>query len=526
MSNIFTYALLPLICIFAGSFLTLYFNRKNLQLPINSLQKITDLEKENAVLQERLGLLNKNIEEKNFALTDLQANNLQMQKQLVIFEKNSSETDVQIKNFLEQISEFKNSQNQQIAENLQLNNKIQNLEKINGELGFENKNLKENLQIFKSEIFKNQEQTNQNSLIQFQNLANQIFEEKSQKFNEVNFNNISSILQPLGKNIEDFKKQIHEVYDKESKERFSLEKAVKLLQENSHKVSEQANNLAKALQGNNKKLGNWGEMILETILQHSGLIREVNYFKEKSFVNDEGKNLRPDYKILLPDERLVIIDSKVSLTDYEKYCNCSEQDQQKTFVTQHVNSIYNHIDDLGQKKYHDLKKSLDFTIMFIPVEPAYLLAMQSDDKLWIYAFEKRILLVSPTNLIVCLKLINDLWQREIQTRNALKIVESAEKFYDKLVNFSESFVKIGNQIESLGKVYEQCINQFSKGRGNLISKAQNFKNLGLKSHKKIPEILIEEIELDNNDLIDFDNSSSSPVNLNINQQEITNTIST
>lgn len=520
MSNIFTYAVLPLISVFVGSFLAFYFSRKNSQLPTNS--KITDLEKENAVLQERVGLMSKNIEEKNVLVNDLQNSNLELQKQLVIFEKKDSEADNQIKNFLEQIAEFKKTQNQQTSENLQLNNKIHNLEKANGELSFENKNLKENLQIFKSEIFKNQEQINQNSLIQFQNLANKILEEKSQKFSEVNFNNISTILQPLGKNIEDFKKQINEVYDKESKERFSLEKAVKLLQENSDKVSEQANNLAKALQGNNKKLGNWGEMILEAILQHAGLIRNVNYFSEKSFVNEEGKNLRPDFQILLPDDRLIITDSKVSLTAYEKYCNCNDQSQQKIFIEQHLKSIYNHIETLGQKKYHDLLKSLDFTIMFIPVESAYLLAMQADEQLWIYAYERKILLVSPTNLIVCLKLISDLWQREIQTRNALKIVESAEKFYDKLINFSESFVKIGNQIESLGKVYEQSVNQFSKGRGNLISKAQNFKNLGLKSHKKIPEILIDEIELDNNDLVVLDDSSLPQVNLNINQQEITN----
>lgn len=519
MSNILTYAVLPLFSVFLGSFLAFYFSRKNSQLPTSS--KITDLEKENAILQERVGLLSKNIEEKNLVVNDLQMSNSELQKQLVICEKKISETENQVKNYSEQISNLKNLQDQQIKENLQLNNKINNLEKANGELGFENVSLKENLQDFKSEIFKNQEQVNQNSLLQFQNLANKILEEKSKKFSEVNLNNISSILQPLGKNIEDFKKQINEVYDKESKERFSLEKAVKLLQDNSDKVSEQANNLAKALQGNNKKLGNWGEMILESILQHSGLIRDVNYFSEKSFVNEEGKNLRPDFQILLPDDRLVITDSKVSLTAYEKYCSCNDQDQQKNFIEQHLSSIYNHIASLGQKKYHDLKKSFDFTIMFIPVESAYLLAMKADEKLWIYAYERKILLVSPTNLIVCLKLISDFWQREIQARNALKIAESAEKFYDKLVNFSESFVKIGNQIESLGKVYEQSVNQFSKGRGNLISKAQNFKNLGIKFHKKIPEILIDEPELDNNDLVVLDDSSSSQVNLNINQQELT-----
>jgi DNA recombination protein RmuC len=199
--------------------------------------------------------------------------------------------------------------------------------------------------------------------------------------------------------------------------------------------------------------------------------------------------LRPDFQILLPDNRLIITDSKVSLIAYEKYCSIDDQQQQKTFISDHLKSIYSHIDGLSLKKYDDLQKSLDFTLMFFPVEPAYLLAMQHDPQLWFYAYEKRILLISPTNLIICLKLINDLWNRELQNRNAQEIVNRAEKLYDKFVTFVENFSKIGNQIEVLNKTYETALSQLSSGRGNLISQAQKIKDLGLKSSKKIPEIL-------------------------------------
>ncbi len=490
-----------------------YNNKKNTL--INSSdndnnQKIIELEKQIAVLNERIFNRDKQIEIQNNDLEKykqkLEINEIEKNE----FERNisslSSEKNIFEKKFNEIKSEFDNQKN----EIFQLNKNIQSLENSNGELVFKNKNLQEHLATLKNDITNSQ----QNSIQQFEILANKILEEKSQKFSESNLSSLKTILNPLGQNIDEFKKQIGEVYNKEARERFSLERVVKDLQENSNKISQEAVNLTNALKGSAKKQGNWGEMILESILQHSGLKKDINYFREKSFVNDEGKNLRPDFQILLPDNRLIITDSKVSLIAYEKYCSIDDQQQQKTFINDHLKSIYSHIDGLSLKKYDDLQKSLDFTLMFFPVEPAYLLAMQHDPQLWFYAYEKRILLISPTNLIICLKLINDLWNRELQNRNAQEIVNRAEKLYDKFVTFVENFSKIGNQIEVLNKTYETALNQLSSGRGNLISQAQKIKDLGLKSSKKIPEILTNNQDEEDEIIENLDENNSEKISAN------------
>lgn len=496
MSNFFIYSILPTVSMVVAVCWFFYLMQKKIKnnYSVNSNNDI-EVQKENAVLQERNLLLQKNLDEKNVILKQLQEQNIDLEKRIISTQNCLTQIEEKKHGLETQIVELKELYNSQKQQNNQLNQKIQNLEKLNGELGFMNNNLENNLQILKTQIDKNQEQISKNSLEQFQNLANQILEEKTKKFSEVNIKNLDSILQPLGKNIEEFKKQIAEVYDKESKERFSLEKMVKSLQENTNKISEQANNLANALQGSSKKQGNWGEMILERILQNSGLTRDVNYFREKSFVNEEGKNLRPDFQILLPDDRLVVTDSKVSLNAYEKFCSTDNKEQQRIFINDHLNSIYSHIDNLHQKKYEELKKSLDFTIMFIPIEPAYLLAIQQDPQLWAYAYQKKILIVSSTNLIVCLKLINDLWQRENQSRNANKIVKSAERLLDKLLIFCESFVKIGKQIDGLNISYNTAFNQISQGKGNVILQVKNLSsNFGLNNSKQIPEILLNNLD--------------------------------
>lgn len=473
------------VCLIIAIFgLGFYLIRKNLKSASNILVSEVDIQRENAVLNERNNSLNKLIADKDIELKKIQEINGELQKKIIVAENNLTQSAEKINSFEAKINEIKDLYDYQQRQNIELNNKIQKLQKDNGELASTNNILQE----FKDNFPKY-------SLEQFQNLANKIFEEKSTKFCEINSKNIDSILQPLGKNIEEFKKQVFEVYDKESKERFSLEKMVKSLQENTNKISEQANNLANALQGSSKKQGNWGEMILERILQNSGLTRDVNYFREKSFVNEEGKNLRPDFQILLPDDRLVVTDSKVSLNAYEKFCSTDNKEQQRIFINDHLNSIYSHIDNLYQKKYEELKKSLDFTIMFIPIEPAYLLAIQQDPQLWAYAYQKKILIVSSTNLIVCLKLINDLWQRENQSRNANKIVKSAERLLDKLLIFCESFVKIGKQIDGLNISYNTAFNQISQGKGNVISQVKNLSsNFGLNNSKQIPEILLNNLD--------------------------------
>jgi len=321
--------------------------------------------------------------------------------------------------------------------------------------------------------------------LQFEKIANKLFEEKTSKFTETNKVNIETLLNPLKEDINKFKTKVEETYDKESKQRFSLEEKVKDLIEQTNKVSAEANNLATALKGKPQKRGNWGEMILERILETSGLTKDREYFIQQSQKDEEGNIYRPDVKVILPDERVIIIDSKVSLIAYDKLVATDNAEEQKIFLEEHIRATTEHINQLSSKKYDDITESLDFTMMFVPIEPAYLAAIQCDTELWAYAYSKRILLVSPTNLIACLKLISDLWRREWQNKNAMEIVRRGEALYDKFVGFTNTFEDIGNSIRASQDKYEKALGQFKEGKGNLVSQAMQLKNLGLKSDKRI-----------------------------------------
>lgn len=335
--------------------------------------------------------------------------------------------------------------------------------------------------------------------LQFERIANQIFENKSQQFTETNKLNMEGILQPLKEDINRFKTKVEETYDKESKQRFSLEEKVKELVEQTNKVSSEANNLANALKGQTKKQGNWGEMILESILETSGLVRDREYVVQPSLKNEEGRSLRPDVIVKLPDNRVVIVDSKVSLLAYDRFSATEDPAEQKQYRQEHLQSIYRHIEELSGKQYDYIDNSLDFTMMFFPIEPAYLLAIQSDPELWAYAYERRILLISPTNLIACLKLIADLWKRELQSKNALEIVRRGELLYDKFVNFSHSLEELGRHLNKTQDSYHTAIQQFQSGRGNLVSQALQLKGLGLSSGKKIPQQFLPDVLLPDDD---------------------------
>ena len=338
------------------------------------------------------------------------------------------------------------------------------------------------------------------SHLQFEKIANQILEEKSGKFTETNKANMEALLKPLGDNIDLFKKKVEETYDKESKQRFSLEEKVKELVEQTNKISSEANNLASALKGQSKKQGDWGEVILESILQRSGLEKDREYFLQENIKDDAGNNLRPDVLIRLPDNRIIIIDSKVSLVAYDKFCSAETSNEQAVYLAEHLKSIRQHIEDLQSKKYDNIEASLDFTMMFIPIEPAYLTAIQGDQELWAFAYAKRILLISPTNLIACLKLMSDLWKRELQSKNALEIVKRGELLYEKFVSFVTSLEEIGKHINKSQLAYDVALGQLNSGGGNLIGQAQKLKDLGLKSSKVIPEAMLstlsEDVELE------------------------------
>lgn len=384
---------------------------------------------------------------------------------------------------LEQQKEAIREQATQLA---QLSERNQQLHADNSEWKANNTALNDRLTTQKEEIIELQKTAH----LQFEKIAQQIFEDKSGKFTATNKANIEALLKPLGENIDLFKKKVEETYDKESKQRFSLEEKVKELVEQTNKVSSEANNLASALKGQSKKQGNWGEVILESILQKSGLAKDREYFLQQTIKDEAGRNLRPDVLIKLPDNRIIIIDSKVSLVAYDRFSAADNAEQQAIHLSEHLKSVYTHIDELSSKQYDNLDAALDFTMMFVPIEPAYLVSIQADQDLWAYAYAKRILLVSPTNLIACLKLMADLWKREMQSKNAMEIVKRGELLYEKFVTFVSTLEELGRQINKTQQSYSTAIGQLNTGSGHLIGQALKLKNLGLKSNKEIPPTLL------------------------------------
>ncbi len=338
--------------------------------------------------------------------------------------------------------------------------------------------------------------------LEFEHLATRILDQKSEKFTRLNKENLEGILKPLGENLDSFRKKVEDVYDKESKERFSLGKEVQRLMELNQKVSEEASNLTNALKGSSKIQGDWGQMILENILEQSGLERDREYFVQdflkdedgRYFTNDSGRKMQPDVIIQYPDQRKVIVDSKVSLTAYTRYVEAEESSAQQLALKEHLISLRKHVDDLSSKSYQDFAAGVDFVMMFVPVEPAYLLALKSDHDLWNYAYKKRVLLISPTNLIAALKLIEDLWKREYQNRNAQEIAERGASLYDKLVGFVESLSGVGTHLDRARQTYEQAYSQLHTGRGNLIRQAEMLRELGVKSKKNLPSSLKDSSE--------------------------------
>ncbi|MCK5775995.1 MAG: DNA recombination protein RmuC [Bacteroidales bacterium] len=363
-----------------------------------------------------------------------------------------------------------------------------------------NKALQEKLDTQKKEI----EDLGKKFNTEFQNIANKILEEKTEKFTNVNKTSLEGILKPLGENIDKFKKQIEDVYDKEAKERFSLGEQVKEMAKLNKIISDEAKNLTTALKGEAKTQGNWGEMILESILEKSGLRKNEEYFMEHQLLDDDGKPLRsdsenkkmrPDAVIKYPDNRNVIIDSKVSLNAFTRYIAASEKDIQDMELQAHISALKNHIISLSNKGYDDYNKALDFVMMFVPSEPAYIAAMQGDPDLWNFAYNKRILLMNPTNLITSLKLIVDLWKREYQNQNAIAIAERGAKLYDKFVSFVTNLEGIGTNLEKAQKKYEEAHKQLNTGNDNLVLQATKLKDLGVKNKKELDKGLVDQARL-------------------------------
>ena len=331
---------------------------------------------------------------------------------------------------------------------------------------------------------------------QFENLANKIFETKSENFSKQSKTGLESILTPLKEQIETFKRQISDQYVKEGQERASLKTEILGLKELNQRITEEANALTMALKGDNKKQGNWGEVVLERILKESGLREGHEFDTQVSLRSDEGKLQQPDIVVHLPNDKDVIIDSKVSLAAYERFFNTDDEDQRRQHLKEHVASLRGHIKGLGAKDYQELKglKTLDYVLMFIPVEPAFLLAIEEDPDLVTLALNHNIMLVSPTNLLVALRTINNIWQYEYQNQNAQKIAQHAAKLYDKFTGFVGDMEKIGKSLDTTQKHYEGAFNKLSQGRGNLVRQIEQFRTLGVQPSKSLPDSVAGQLE--------------------------------
>jgi DNA recombination protein RmuC len=340
--------------------------------------------------------------------------------------------------------------------------------------------------------------------LEFTHLANRIFEEKGEKLHRNNQAVLDVTLSPLREQLKDFHGKVEEVYDKEARERFSLQREIVQLKELNLQMSQDAINLTQALKGESKTQGNWGEVILEKVLEDSGLRKGREYDTQSSFFNTEGKRRNPDVIIHLPENKDVIIDAKVSLVDYERYCSAINDEERAQALKGHIQSLRNHIKGLSFKDYENLEgiRTLDFVFIFVPIESAFLLAVDHDTSMFRDAYEKNIIIVSPTTLLATLRTVESIWRYERQNRNAEKIAKQAGRLHDQFVLVIEALEDVGRSISKAQDAYETTFNRLSKGKGNLVKRVINLEKLGAKVKKKVPDSIRHAAQLDDVDALE------------------------
>ena len=350
-------------------------------------------------------------------------------------------------------------------------------------------NLNEKLETNKAEL----EQLHKKFTLEFENLANKVLEEKSQKFSELNKKQIDAIINPFNENLKEFKQTVKDTYEKGMKERTELGAELKHIQELNQKLSVEANNLTKALKGDVQKQGRWGEMILEKILESSGLEKDKHFRTQDSFTLSDGRRQRPDAVVYLPENKHIIIDSKVSLVAYEKYVNSDNEEEKKQFLKEHITSVRAHIKDLADKDYINSLglENPEYILMFVPIEASLGLTVSNDNQIFTEAWDKRVVIVSPSTLIATLMTVNAIWKQTMQTENALLIADRGGKLYEKFIGFVDDLKAVGVSIEKANKEYEKAMSKLSEGSGNLVRQAEMLKELGAKTTKSIDKEILE-----------------------------------
>ncbi|WP_299621744.1 DNA recombination protein RmuC [uncultured Tenacibaculum sp.] len=444
--------------------------------------KASVLEKDNSSLQERNSML---LEQKTVAESEMVT--LKEELKTIQTEKDT------LKERNQSLTEYKSSSEKNVEELKSelkfLQTEKESLIKVNTRQDVDLKNLQHKLTEQKGELEGLQEKFTK----EFENLANKILEEKSNKFTVQNKENIQNILNPLEKKIKDFEDKVDKTHKESIDYHSALRQQILGLKELNAQMSKETLNLTRALKGDSKTQGNWGELVLERVLEKSGLEKDREYFVQQSFTNEEGKRILPDVVIHLPDNKKMVIDSKVSLTAYEKFVNSDDETEKTTFLKEHLISLKRHVEQLSEKKYEDIYKieSPDFVLLFVPIEPAFAVALSEDNTLYNKAFERNIVIVTPTTLLATLRTIDTMWNNEKQQRNAIEIARQAGALYDKFEGLLKDLISIGKKIDATKNDYSAAMNKLVDGRGNLITSVEKLKKMGAKAKKALPESIID-----------------------------------
>ncbi|PCJ28093.1 MAG: DNA recombination protein RmuC [Flavobacteriales bacterium] len=417
-----------------------------------------------------------------------------------LFKKNTSNDSIGGKNtpqLKEEIGTLKGRLDAAIENYKEQKINIENLSKENKGLLSENSQLKESNQNLETKLKDHKqevEQLQKKFTLEFENIANKLLKQNSSEFAEANQKRLNDILNPLKENIKSFEEKVEEKYIKEVKERSALMTEIKTLSELNQQMRKDAQSLTKALKGDSKTQGNWGELILERILESSGLIKGEEYKTEDFYTNQDGGGSRLDVIIQLPDDKQIIIDSKVSITAYTNYFETEDEAEKEIQIKAHLLSVKSHIDNLSKKDYSQIPglNTPDFVLMFMPSEPSFSFTLQNDSGIYNYAWDKKIVIVSPTTLLATLKTVASVWKQERQTKNALEIARQSGALYDKFVGFLKDLEKIDKGLKSSQVAYDDAVKKLSTGKDNLIGKVERIKTLGAKTSKQIEEKYIDE----------------------------------